>query len=167
MKVADCLRPFVVVCKEDGASGRSVTRNAEIGPGDGADLLPWIAGAAEGAAALATEEVFGFLDDYVAAYVGDGVGQGDLLGAGLDAVLGEAALLDAAVAGEGAETIFLENLAGGVVVEELDLGDGGRTDEVGILVELGADFHAAAATDAVGERVVGLLLLGEDARARA
>ena len=92
---------------------------------------------------------------------------GNLLGADFDAVLREAALLNAAVAGESAQAFFLEDLAGGVVVEELDLGDGGCADEVGVLVELRADFHAAAAADAVGERVVGFLLLREDARAGA
>ena len=103
----------------------------------------------------------------VAAYVGDGVGERDLLGADFDAVLREAALLDAAVAGERAETFFLEDFAGGVIVEELDLGDGGGADEACLFVELRADFHAAGAGDAVGERVVGFLLLGEDARAGA
>jgi hypothetical protein len=86
---------------------------------------------------------------------------GMLLGADFDAVLREAALLNAAVAGQRAQALFLEDLAGGVVVEELDLGDGGRADEAGVLVELRADFHAAGAGDAVGERVVGLLLLGK------
>ncbi len=114
---------------------------------------------------LAAEEVFGFLDEDVAADVGDGVGEGDLLGAGLDAVLSEAALLDSAIACEGAETLFLEDFAGWVIVEELDLGDGGGADESRFLVKLRADFHAAGAGDAIGERVIHFLLLGEDARA--
>ena len=63
------------------------------------------------------------------------------------------------------KTVFLKNFASGVVVEELDLGDGGRAYEVGYVVELRADFHAAAAADAVGERVIGLLLLGVGAGA--
>ena len=120
-----------------------------------------------GGAYLAAEEVFGFLDQHVAADVADGVGEGDLLGAGFDAVLREATLLDAAVAGEGAQPFFLENFAGGVVVEELDLGDGGCADEACVFVELRADFHAAGAGDAVGERVIGFLLLREDTRAGA
>ena len=48
---------------------------------------------------LSGEEVFYLLDEDVAAHVADGFGEGELLGAGLDAVLGEAALLDAAVSG--------------------------------------------------------------------
>ena len=48
---------------------------------------------------LPREEVFDLLDEDVAAHVADGFGEGELLGAGLDAVLCEAALLDAAVAG--------------------------------------------------------------------
>jgi hypothetical protein len=39
------------------------------------------------------------LDEDIAAHVADGFGEWELLGAGLDAVLGEAALLDAAVSG--------------------------------------------------------------------
>ncbi len=48
---------------------------------------------------LAAEEVFGFLESDVAADVGDGVGQGNLFGTDLDAILREAALLHTAVAG--------------------------------------------------------------------
>src|SRR3984885_9215835 len=101
-------------------------------------------------AGLAGEEVFDLLDEDVAAHVADGFGEGELFGAGLDAVLGEAALLDAAVAGEGAEAFFFEDLAAWVHVEELGLGDGGGADEAGGVVELGADLHADGAGDAVG-----------------
>jgi hypothetical protein len=117
--------------------------------------------------ALAAQEVFGFLDEDVAADVGDGVGEGNLLGAGLDAVLRKSALLDTAISGKGAKALFREDFAGGVIVEEFDLGDGGGADEAGVLVELRADFHAAGAGDAVGERVIGFLLLGEDTWAGA
>jgi hypothetical protein len=113
---------------------------------------------------LSAEEVFGFLDQDVAAYVGDGVGEGDAFGADFYAVLREAALLDSAVASEGAETLLLEDFAGGVVIEELDLGDGGCADEAGRVIELRADFHAAAATDAVRKWITRFLLLGENAR---
>jgi hypothetical protein len=44
------------------------------------------------------EEVFDLLDDYVSCYVADGFGERELLGAGLDAVLGEAALQAGATA---------------------------------------------------------------------
>ena len=70
----------------------------------------------------------------------------------------------AAVAGQCAQAFFLQNLAGGVVVEELNLGDGGRADEACLLVELRANFHAAGATDTVRQRIVDLLLLRVDAR---
>jgi hypothetical protein len=48
---------------------------------------------------LAGEEVLYLLDEDVAAHVADGFGEGELFGAGLDAVLREAAFLDAAVSG--------------------------------------------------------------------
>src|SRR5215469_16029177 len=110
---------------------------------------------------LSREEVFHLLDEDVAAHVADGFGEGEFLGAGYDAVLGEAALLDAAVSGEGAEAVFFEDGAGGVHVEELGLADGGGSDEVGGDVELRADLHAAAAGDAVRERVALFLHLRE------
>jgi hypothetical protein len=87
-----------------------------------------------------------------------------LFGADLDTVLGEAALLDAAVAGERAEAIFLEDFAGGVIVEKLDLRDGGCADEVCLLIELRADLHATATGYAVREWIIGFLLLRKDAR---
>src|ERR1035438_9771116 len=100
-------------------------------------------------ARLTAQKVLGLLDEHIAANVGNGVGEGNALGAGLDAVLGEAALLNAAVAGQCAEAVFFEDLACGVVVEELDLGNGGCTHKVRILIELRANFHAAAAGNAV------------------
>jgi len=116
---------------------------------------------------LAAQEVFDLLDDYVSTYVGDGVGEGDLLGAGFYTVLGVAALLNSAVSSEGAKTFFLEHLASGVIVEELDLGYGGGADKVRVFVELRTDFHAAGAGDAIGEGIVRFLLLREYARAGA
>src|ERR1700679_3580112 len=74
---------------------------------------------------LAGEEVFDLLDEDVAAHVADGFGEGELFGAGLDAVLREAALLDAAVSGQCAEAFFFEDGAARVHVEELGLSDGG------------------------------------------
>ena len=113
------------------------------------------------------QEVFGFLDEDVAAYVGDGVGERELLGADLDTVLRESALLHTAIAGEGAEAFFLEDFAGGVVVEELDLCDGGRADKACLLSELRTNLHAAGAGNAVGEGIADFLLLREDTRAGA
>jgi len=63
------------------------------------------------------EEVFELLEHGIAAGDGDGFGEGEQFGAGLDAVLGEAALLDAAFAGEGAETVGLEDGAGGSMLK--------------------------------------------------
>ena len=120
-----------------------------------------------GGACLAAEEVFGFLDQDIAADVGDGIGEGDLLWAGLNAVLRESALLNSAIARKCAQTLFREDFAGGVIVEEFDLGDGGGADEACLFVELRADLHAACAGDAVGERVIRFLLLREDARTGA
>jgi len=48
---------------------------------------------------LAGEEVFDLLDEDVAAHIGYGFGEGELFGTGLDAVLREAALLNATVSG--------------------------------------------------------------------
>lgn len=104
------------------------------------------------------------LDKDVAAHVADGFGEGELFGAGLDAVLREAALLDAAVSGEGAEAFFFEDGTAGVHVEELGLRDGGGADEAGGVVELGADLHADGAGDAIGEGVALFLYLRSLAR---
>src|SRR5580692_3450553 len=108
-------------------------------------LCPIHESSSSGFNSLPGEEVLDLLDEDVSAHVADGFGEGELLGAGLDAVLREAALLDAAVAGEGAEAFFFEDGAGGVRVEELDLGDGGGSDEAGDVVELGAHLHAYCA----------------------
>src|SRR6202041_652659 len=114
---------------------------------------------------LPREEVFDLLDEDVAAHVADGFGEGELFGACLDAVLREAALLNAAVSGEGAEALFFEDGAAWVHVEELGLGDGRGANEAGGVVELGADLHADCAGDAVGERVTLFLYLRSLARA--
>src|SRR5258707_8167208 len=97
----------------------------------------------------AGEEVFDLLDEDVAAHVADGFGERELFGAGLDAVLREAALLDAAVAGEGSEALFFQDGTAGVHVEEFCLGYGGGADEARSVVELGANLHADGAGDAV------------------
>src|SRR5580692_2339580 len=120
-------------------------------------LCPIHESSSSGFNSLPGEEVLDLLDEDVSAHVADGFGEGELLGAGLDAVLREAALLDAAVSGEGAEALFFEDGAAWVHVEELGLGDGGGADEAGGVVELRADLHADGAGDAVGERVALLL----------
>lgn len=98
---------------------------------------------------LSREEIPDLLHEDISTHVADCLGEGKLLGAGHDAVLGEAALLDSAVASQGTEPIFGEDGSGGIHVEELSLRDGGGTHEVRGRVELRADFHAAAAGDAV------------------
>jgi hypothetical protein len=114
---------------------------------------------------LAAQKVLDLLDEDVAAYVGNGVGEGNPFRTDFDAVLRETALLDATIAGQGAEPFFLEDLAGWMVVKELHLGDGRGSNEVRFLIELRADFHTAAATDAIGEWIADFLLLRENARA--
>src|SRR3984957_20916151 len=90
--------------------------------------------------ALAAQKILRFLDDDVAAYVRDGVGERNALGADLDAVLREAALLDAAVTAQRAQPFFLEHLPRRVIVEQLHLRDGCRTHKVCILVKLRANL---------------------------
>src|SRR2546430_1041378 len=115
------------------------------------------------------EDVFHPLDCRLAADFADGVGQGDLLGADLDAVLGVAAGRDAARAHEGVEARVLVELAGGMQVHEECLADGGGADEarVGwvVAVDLRADFEATPAGDTSVEGIAKLLQLGRQARA--
>ena len=89
------------------------------------------------------------LNKDVATHIRDGFGERELLGAGLYAVLGKAALLDAAVSGECTKALCLEDSAAGVHIEEPGLGDGGGAYEAGGVVELGADLHADGAGDAI------------------
>ena len=53
----------------------------------------------------ATEEIFDLLDNHVAAYVGDGIGERNLLWTSFNAVLRVATFLDSAVAGKSAQTL--------------------------------------------------------------
>src|SRR5271170_3049244 len=81
----------------------------------------------------------------------------------MHAVLRIAALLDAAVAHQRAKPFLFEHLARGVLVEELHLGDGRRTDEAGRLIELRADLHADSAGDAVRKWITLFLELRKNA----
>src|SRR5207248_11245206 len=83
------------------------------------------------------------------------------------AILRVAAFLDSAVAHERGEALVLLHLTGGMRVEQPHLCDGGCAYEISVLIELRADFHAAAAGDAARERVRSLLLLLRHARAGA
>ncbi len=64
-----------------------------------------------------------------AAYLGNGAGQRDIFGANLHAVLGVAALLNAAVAHQRRQTLALQFFARGMGVEQPHLRDGGRAYE--------------------------------------
>lgn len=96
---------------------------------------------------LSGKDVFDRLAHDLAANFGDGVGQRDVFGADFNAILGVAALLDAAIAHQRVQALFLQSFAGGMSVEEPHLRNGRRADEVGLVIELRAHFHAAAAGD--------------------
>src|SRR5881628_1180368 len=110
------------------------------------------------------EHVLQPFDRRLAADLADGVGQRDILGADLDAVLRVAAGRHAARAHERVEALVLVELAGGVEVHEERLADGGGADEARAervaAVDLGADFEAASAGDTAIEGVAELLHLG-------
>jgi len=57
------------------------------------------------------EEILGFLKQNIAAHIGE-ISQSNAFGAYFDAVLSKAALLNAAVARQRAQPLFLQNLAG-------------------------------------------------------
>src|SRR5690606_37994715 len=78
---------------------------------------------------VAGEELGDGVEGGGAAHGADGFGEGDVLGADLDAVLGVAAVGDAAGAHEGFEAFICEAFAGLVEVEEAGLADGGSADE--------------------------------------
>src|SRR5262245_13949823 len=97
---------------------------------------------------LPPEEILNRLLHHFAAGIGNGLRERDVLGAHLHAVLREAALLNAAIAHERLESLLLQRLACGMLVEEANLGDGGCAHEAGALIELRAGFHAATTGDA-------------------
>src|SRR5947209_3725690 len=110
---------------------------------------------------LALEDVFDGLLHAVFADFAHGGGDGNVFGADFYAKLGVAAFLDTAVSHEGVEAVFFQSAAGGVVVEEFHLRDGGGADEVGLVVELGAGLHAAAAGHAAGDGIHLFLRFGK------
>src|SRR5271165_5586642 len=116
---------------------------------------------------LRPEQVFHRLPHDLAADVGDGLGERNVFGADFDAVLRVAALLDAAVAHQGFESIDLQRLPCWVIVEQTHLRYGGSSYEAGMFVELRAGFHAAAAGNAAGERINFFLFSSRLARAGA
>src|SRR4249919_1277176 len=60
---------------------------------------------------------------------------------------------------------MLQRLAGWMLIEQPDLGDGRRANKAGALIELGASFHAAAAGDAARNRISSFLFGGINTRA--
>lgn len=90
-----------------------------------------------------------------------------MFGACGGAVLGVAAVGDAAGGHEGAEALFGDFAACGVDVEHAGLADGGGSDEFGAGVYLRAGVEAAAACHAAGEGVGGLLFVLGHLRAGA
>ena len=94
---------------------------------------------------LSAQEVFCLLNQNIAANIRDCVRKRYALGAHFNAVLRKAAFLDSTIAGQCAQPVFLEDFSSWMVIEELDLGDSCSADEAGVVVELRADFHAAAA----------------------
>src|SRR5215813_1119315 len=97
---------------------------------------------------LAAKEVFDCLLHHFATGVGNEFRKRDIFGTDLHAVLREATFLDAAIAHERAQAFMLQRFAGGMLIEQADLGDRRRADKAGTLVELWTGFHAAAARDA-------------------
>src|SRR5215469_17316097 len=117
--------------------------------------------------ALASEKIFQRLLNNFAAGIGNGFGEWNLLRANFDAILGEAALLDSTIAHERLEPFMLESLAGGVLIKQPYLRDGGRAYEAGFLIELRASLHATAAGDTARDGIGLFLFCGIDARAGA
>ncbi len=78
----------------------------------------------------------GLFGDF-AAHDGDRFGQRNLFRADLDAVLGVAAVADAALFHEGAERSSAMQFADGMGIEKAHLGDGCGADELGMRVDLG------------------------------
>src|SRR5579872_1844175 len=98
---------------------------------------------------------------------GDRVDQRYLLRIHLDAVLGLAAPLDAALAHHRVEPLARVELAGRMQVEEPHLADGGGADEIAQRSDLRARLEAASARHAARQRIGVLLVLLRLPRPRA
>src|SRR5467141_2609057 len=117
------------------------------------------AGTRPALALVALEEVPQRLERGLARHLRDAGGERDALRAGLHAVRGLAAIVDAARKHERMQALGGVHLPGGMVVVEPRLRDGRRPDERRRLAHLRADFQAAPAGHAGGEDVVDLLVL--------
>jgi len=98
---------------------------------------------------------------------GDGFGKRDVLGAGLDAILGVCTLFDAAVAQKSLDAFFSVHCACRVHVKETDLADDGGSNEIVVGVDLRTDFQARAARDTTRKWVTLFLDFGGDTGAFA
>jgi hypothetical protein len=99
--------------------------------------------------------------------LGNGFGQRDVFGAGLDTVLSVGTFLDAAMSEESLQAFPSVHGTGGMHVEEANLTDDGRADEIVVGVHLRAYLETRTARDATGQRVTLFLDLRGDARAFA
>jgi len=98
---------------------------------------------------------------------GDGFEEGDVLGADFHAVAGLTAVGNAAFFHHHFQPLFLQRLAGGVIVEEAHLADDGGADVLVGRRVLRARFEAASAADAARQRITLFLQFLRDRRARA
>src|SRR6266481_6415445 len=103
----------------------------------------------------------------VAVYFRDGLGQGNALGASMNAVLRVGAFLYAARTHESHKALALIHRSRGVHVEQAHLADNGCAHELIMLIHLRANLQAVPASDAVRERISLLLNFGRHARAVA
>lgn len=85
--------------------------------------------------------------------VENGLGERDAFWTYADTVLGFTATLNAALFHESVETRGGVHGSCGVGVEQANLGNGGRTYEVTVVIDLGAGFEAAAAGHAFAELI--------------
>src|SRR5438477_5593355 len=115
--------------------------------------------------ALAGEHVFDGLDHHLPGDPRDRPRERDSLGAGLYAILGIAAFVDAAIAHKRMQAFFFEDRTGGMVIEQCDLRYRGCSNKSCVFIELWANFHADSAGYTVGEWISLFLLLWGDAGA--
>ncbi len=93
---------------------------------------------------IASENISDALYRGVAVHLGDRGGEGNVFGAYSNAILGIAAAGYAIGSHDRAQTLLLVQLAGGVSIEQTDLGNGGRSDELVCMPSIGTGFETAA-----------------------
>lgn len=105
------------------------------------------------ALSIASENISDALHRGVAVHLGDRSGEGNVFGAYSNAILGIAAAGYAIGSHDRAQTFLLVQLAGGVGIEQTDLGNGGRSDELVCMPGIRAGFEAAAAGHAARQLI--------------